>query len=116
MKKIYTLATVIFSLGTFSFFGFQVTPDENFEILIDADHKMEALKPIEITRQQRKEIELDLNFLVWKTFRSVNGLIGLLSTAASPVCANYSSFLQRKGSSPKVKHFISQIHVIKLIP
>lgn len=61
VEESYTLSTVIFSHGTFLFLGFQITQDENFETSIHADQKLEALKPIDTTRQRRKEIKSHLH-------------------------------------------------------
>lgn len=111
----YKVGTVVFSPGTFLFYGLNISQGEDFAITIDGDEKLYSYEGYPISHLRRKDVGEGLSAIEIKGFGSINTSIGCLGIAASPFCAFYSSYLQQKNSDPTVHDLIAQINVLRLL-
>ena len=111
----YQLRTVVRGPGRFLFFGLRIEQDENFDITVDADQKLDALEAFPISRARRKNGTHHLNSIEQKAFNSLNSSLGWLGIAASPLCSFYSSYLQQRAPTATVSDLISQINYLRVL-
>jgi len=111
----YNVGTIVYGPGSFLFNGLNVTQDEDLSITVDADQKLQAIEPYPISRYRRKEIDKKANSIEIGSFRSVNGQLGWIGTAASPLCAHSSSSLQQMVPQMKVKAIVDQINYVRFL-
>lgn len=109
------MGTVVSGPGSFLYFGLQLTQDEDMNVTIHADNKIDAIECYPIDRLRRKQINETLNKVELHAFRSVNSTLGWIGNSASLFCALYASHLQQKSPEPIVKDLISQINAVKLL-
>ena len=74
---------------------------------------MTYLEEPSISRARRKESEELMNELELRVFLSVNSKLSWLGTAASPIAAFVSSYLQQLIIDPKVKCLLKQINMLR---
>ena len=113
IQEKYELGTIYTGPGSFLFCGLNIIQDEDFNITINGDSKINNLSPFNILRYRRKETNKDLNAIELSSFRSINTSLGWIGQAVSPFCSFYSSYLQQKLPSPIVSDLISQINILK---
>ena len=108
----FKVGTVNHGPGKLRFFGINTTQDEDYTIATDND-KLQAVMECPISRQRRKEPELEVNAIEKGTFASINSSLGWIGIAASPLCLFYSSYLQQKAPDIKVSHLVEQANIIR---
>ena len=72
----FNLGTVNHGPGKLRFFGINTTQDEDYTIATDANDKLRAVMECPISRQRRKEPELEENAIEKGTFASINSSLG----------------------------------------
>lgn len=98
ISSMYQVGTIVYGPGTFWFNGLSVKKEDDYSISVDADAKLKSVDNYPITCYRRKEIGGDATPIEISAFRSTNGQLGWIGTAASPLCAHASSYLQQKVS------------------
>lgn len=112
VSKKYNVGTIVFGLGTFSFFGLNILQDTDGSICIRGDDKLDQLESHPISRLRRKESEEGLNAVELFAYGYLNGSLGFLGNAASPFCDFATSFLQQRRSNPLVKDLVCQMNMV----
>jgi len=115
IRSMYEIGTIVYGPGTFWFNGLSIKQEEDLSISVDADAKLNSIEPYPITRYRRKEVGVDASAIEVSAFRSTNGQLGWIGTAASPLCAHASSSLQQKVPNMKVKAIVDQINYVKTL-
>lgn len=85
IETCYKRHTIVRSPGKLFFFGLQIEREDNFDIIIDANHKLNALEAFLISRARRKDGNDRLNAIEQKVFNSLNSFFGWLHISASPL-------------------------------
>jgi len=111
----YTLGTVVYSPGTFKFFGITIHHADDFTIQIHANDKLTACEAYPISRARRKDQTDLLDALERKAYRSLNSSLGWIGVGLSPFCAHAASYLQQKGANPTVADLVTQINMLRLL-
>ena len=97
------------------FFGINTRQDEDMTVATDADDNINALTEYALSRHRCKQCDQPINELERSFFASTNSSLGWISTAASPFCSFYSSYLQQKTPNTKVSHFVEQQNVLRKV-
>ena len=111
----YELRTVVRGPGQFLFFGLRPEKDENFDIIVHADQKLDELEGFPLSRIRRKDGNARLSTLEQKAFNSLNSSLGWFGIASSPLCSFYSSYLQQRDPIATVCDLIFQINTLRLL-
>lgn len=109
----YELGNVVFSPGTFSFFGLTISHDDSGVVQIHGDEKLSALESYPLSRMRRKHIDDQLNAVERFSYISLNVSLGFIGTSPSPFCSFATSYLQQKRSDPLIKDLISQTSILR---
>lgn len=115
LAEVYKIGTIVHLPGSFRFFGLTVEQEENADIRISAEDKLQDISPYTLTRPRRKSSQEPLTSVELYSFQSVNGSLGFLGMTVSPFAAFASSHLQQTENGPTVQSLVHQSNILKIV-
>lgn len=115
LSKSYVLGTVVHMPGTFQFFGLQLEQQDNDEIQLSGEEKLQNISPYTIPRARRKDPDSSLTSVQLFHFQSVNDSLGFLGMCISPVSCFAASYLQQTDGPIRISNMVKQISLLKTV-
>lgn len=113
ISKVYELGTITHFPGSFPFFGLTITQNDDFQIELDAEDKLQNISESMVSRVRRKQAMDKLTSVELHRFNSVNGTVGFLGMTVSPLASFVASYLQQKRNCATVHHISEQNYLIR---
>ena len=115
LKNYFKVGTIVHGPGNLLFYGLNVFQNENYNIQISSDEKLDSIAAYQLSRLRRKEIDHKLNVIELKAFNSVNGSIGAIGMTVSPYASFVASHLQQVSNGAKISDLIKQNNLLKTV-
>lgn len=109
----FTLGTVVHGPNRMRYFGLNIIQDEDYNITVDGDDKLNVLETYPLSRCRRKQVDENVNEIERKSFASINASVGWLGVTASPFCALFSSYMQQLAPKACVRHLLYQTNHLR---
>ena len=93
--------------GKMNFNGAVITQSKDGSITLSMEEYMERVKPIDISRERRKQQESPMTEQELEQYRGMSGMLNWAGRAAVPAACFIASDMQQKLASPRVRHLCS---------
>lgn len=113
LQKKFNFGTITHRPGLLRFFGLNIIQQDDFNINMDGNVKLQEIGARPITRMRHRELESRLNGFELKAVLSINTAIGWLRITASTFRAFFGSSFQERGADATVADLCRQALLLR---